>query len=82
MESVFQHVFIQKNINVIVSIITIRWSFRCIRVWSYQKTVVTTRSVQFMPFWLSFFLFLNGAIWGVYALLLHDMFLLVSIILV
>jgi len=33
MESVFQHVFIQKNINVIVSIITIRWSFRCIRVY-------------------------------------------------
>ncbi|KAG7582214.1 SWEET sugar transporter [Arabidopsis suecica] len=41
------------------------------------KTVVTTRSVQFMPFWLSFFLFLNGAIWGVYAFLLHDVFLLV-----
>ncbi|XP_006298433.2 bidirectional sugar transporter SWEET16 [Capsella rubella] len=44
---------------------------------SVIKTVVTTRSVQFMPFWLSFFLFLNGAIWGVYALLLHDVFLLV-----
>ncbi|CAN8269223.1 unnamed protein product [Cochlearia groenlandica] len=41
------------------------------------KTVVTTRSVKYMPFWLSFFLFLNGAIWGVYALLLHDVFLLV-----
>ncbi|KAL1223683.1 Bidirectional sugar transporter SWEET16 [Cardamine amara subsp. amara] len=41
------------------------------------RTVVTTRSVQFMPFWLSFFLFLNGAIWGVYAFILHDVFLLV-----
>ncbi|KFK39012.1 hypothetical protein AALP_AA3G189200 [Arabis alpina] len=41
------------------------------------KTVVTTRSVKYMPFWLSFFLFLNGAIWGVYALLMHDIFLLV-----
>ncbi|CAH2053529.1 unnamed protein product [Thlaspi arvense] len=41
------------------------------------KTVVTTRSVKYMPFWLSFFLFLNGAIWSVYALLLHDIFLLV-----
>ncbi|CAN6982422.1 unnamed protein product [Brassica oleracea var. botrytis] len=41
------------------------------------KTVVKTRSVKYMPFWLSFFLFLNGAIWAVYALLLHDVFLLV-----
>ncbi|KAF3533796.1 hypothetical protein DY000_02042750 [Brassica cretica] len=41
------------------------------------KTVVTTKSVKYMPFWLSFFLFLNGAIWGVYALLVHDVFLLV-----
>ncbi|VVA97904.1 unnamed protein product [Arabis nemorensis] len=41
------------------------------------KTVVTTRSVKYMPFWLSFFLFLNGAIWGFYALLMHDIFLLV-----
>ncbi|KAF2551120.1 hypothetical protein F2Q68_00037003 [Brassica cretica] len=30
-----------------------------------------------MPFWLSFFLFLNGAIWAVYASLQHDVFLLV-----
>ncbi|ESQ55874.1 hypothetical protein EUTSA_v10026669mg [Eutrema salsugineum] len=42
-----------------------------------QKTVVTTKSVKYMPFWLSFFLFLNGAIWGVYASLQHDIFLLV-----
>ncbi|CAH2078941.1 unnamed protein product [Thlaspi arvense] len=42
-----------------------------------QKTVVTTKSVKYMPFWLSFFLFLNGAIWGVYATLQHDVFLLV-----
>uniref|UniRef100_A0A1J3CDK9 Bidirectional sugar transporter SWEET n=1 Tax=Noccaea caerulescens TaxID=107243 RepID=A0A1J3CDK9_NOCCA len=41
------------------------------------KTVVTTRSVRYMPFWLSFFLFLNGGVWGVYALLVHDVFLLV-----
>lgn len=43
-----------------------------------QKTVVTTKSVKYMPFWLSFFLFLNGAIWAVYASLQHDVFLLVS----
>ncbi|ESQ56035.1 hypothetical protein EUTSA_v10026839mg, partial [Eutrema salsugineum] len=45
---------------------------------SAMKTVVTTKSVKYMPFWLSFFLFLNGAIWGVYASLQHDIFLLVS----
>ncbi|XP_006414582.2 bidirectional sugar transporter SWEET17 isoform X1 [Eutrema salsugineum] len=44
---------------------------------SAMKTVVTTKSVKYMPFWLSFFLFLNGAIWGVYASLQHDIFLLV-----
>ncbi|AEE83666.1 Nodulin MtN3 family protein [Arabidopsis thaliana] len=44
---------------------------------SAMKTVVTTKSVKYMPFWLSFFLFLNGAIWAVYALLQHDVFLLV-----
>ncbi|CAN8259087.1 unnamed protein product [Cochlearia groenlandica] len=41
------------------------------------KRVVMTRSVRYMPFWLSFFLCLNGAIWGLYAFLLHDVFLLV-----
>ncbi|CAN7132169.1 unnamed protein product [Brassica rapa subsp. narinosa] len=44
---------------------------------SAMKTVVTTKSVKYMPFWLSFFLFLNGAIWTVYASLQHDVFLLV-----
>ncbi|CAN8275001.1 unnamed protein product [Cochlearia groenlandica] len=44
---------------------------------SAMKTVVRTKSVKYMPFWLSFFLFLNGAIWGVYASLQHDIFLLV-----
>ncbi|XP_010548982.2 PREDICTED: bidirectional sugar transporter SWEET17-like [Tarenaya hassleriana] len=41
---------------------------------SAMKTVVTTKSVEYMPFWLSFFLFLNGAIWAAYASLLHDVF--------
>ncbi|XP_010524542.1 PREDICTED: bidirectional sugar transporter SWEET17 [Tarenaya hassleriana] len=44
---------------------------------SAMKTVVKTKSVRYMPFWLSFFLFLNGAIWAIYASLLHDVFLLV-----
>ncbi|KAM7280857.1 hypothetical protein ACFE04_007991 [Oxalis oulophora] len=42
-----------------------------------MKTVITTKSVEFMPFWLSFFLFLNGGVWSFYAILVHDYFLLV-----
>ncbi|KAK1592658.1 hypothetical protein Q3G72_028398 [Acer saccharum] len=42
---------------------------------SAMKTVVTTKSVEYMPFLLSFFLFLNGGIWAVYALLVRDYFL-------
>ncbi|CAN0919963.1 Bidirectional sugar transporter SWEET17 [Linum grandiflorum] len=40
-----------------------------------MKTVITTKSVEYMPFFLSFFLFLNGGIWTVYALLTKDLFL-------
>ncbi|EOY06556.1 hypothetical protein QUC31_016210 [Theobroma cacao] len=40
-----------------------------------MKTVVTTKSVEYMPFFLSFFLFLNGGIWAFYALLVQDYFL-------
>ncbi|XP_059632747.1 bidirectional sugar transporter SWEET17-like isoform X2 [Cornus florida] len=40
--------------------------------------VVTTKSVEYMPFFLSFFLFLNGGIWALYALLVQDYFLGIS----
>ncbi|KAK3164250.1 hypothetical protein QOZ80_1AG0014810 [Eleusine coracana subsp. coracana] len=40
-----------------------------------MKTVITTRSVEFMPFLLSFFLFLNGGVWAAYAALDRDIFL-------
>ncbi|XP_050215464.1 bidirectional sugar transporter SWEET17 [Mercurialis annua] len=40
-----------------------------------MKTVVTTKSVEFMPFFLSFFFFLNGGIWTFYAVLTKDYFL-------
>ncbi|KAK8548736.1 hypothetical protein V6N13_054487 [Hibiscus sabdariffa] len=40
-----------------------------------MKTVVRTKRVEYMPFSLSFFLFLNGGIWAFYALLVHDFFL-------
>ncbi|KAK4739311.1 hypothetical protein R3W88_003008 [Solanum pinnatisectum] len=42
------------------------------------KTVVTTKSVEYMPFFLSFFLFLNGGVWTLYALLVGDWFVGVS----
>ncbi|MED6106492.1 hypothetical protein PIB30_005122 [Stylosanthes scabra] len=37
-----------------------------------MKTVVMRRSVEYMPFLLSFFFFLNGAVWFLYAFLLRD----------
>ncbi|KAL4273631.1 hypothetical protein GQ457_13G024480 [Hibiscus cannabinus] len=40
-----------------------------------MKTVVRTKRVEYMPFSLSFFLFLNGGIWAFYAFLVHDFFL-------
>ncbi|XP_042053953.1 bidirectional sugar transporter SWEET17-like [Salvia splendens] len=42
---------------------------------SALKTVVTTKSAEFMPFLLTFFLFLNGGIWTFYAFLVQDWFL-------
>ncbi|XP_042046287.1 bidirectional sugar transporter SWEET17-like [Salvia splendens] len=42
---------------------------------SAMKTVVTTKSAEYMPFLLSFFLFLNGGVWTFYAILVDDWFL-------
>nr|WNV59961.1 SWEET17a protein [Betula platyphylla] len=42
-----------------------------------MRRVVTTKSVEYMPFFLSFFLFLNGGTWAFYALLVRDYLLLV-----
>eukprot|EP01018_Ginkgo_biloba_P027826 Gb_27086 [translate_table: standard] len=39
---------------------------------SVMRTVIVTKSVEFMPFFLSFFLFLNGGIWAAYAVLTKD----------
>ncbi|KAL5565996.1 hypothetical protein UlMin_029160 [Ulmus minor] len=41
---------------------------------SAMKTVVTTKSVEYMPFFLSFILFLNGGVWTTYAFLAKDLF--------
>ncbi|EEF30443.1 bidirectional sugar transporter SWEET16 [Ricinus communis] len=42
---------------------------------SAMKTVITTKSVEFMPFLLSFFLFINGGVWTLYAILAKDWFI-------
>ncbi|KAI8548149.1 hypothetical protein RHMOL_Rhmol07G0249800 [Rhododendron molle] len=39
---------------------------------SSMRMVVKTNSVEYMPFSLSFFLFLNAGVWSVYALLVKD----------
>lgn len=40
-----------------------------------MKTVVRTKSVEYMPFLLSLFVFLNGGVWTCYAVLKKDWFL-------
>ncbi|KAJ0013683.1 hypothetical protein Pint_19656 [Pistacia integerrima] len=42
---------------------------------SAMKTVVVTKSVEYMPFLLSFILFINGAVWTVYAVITKDLFI-------
>ncbi|XP_058227975.1 bidirectional sugar transporter SWEET17-like isoform X1 [Rhododendron vialii] len=42
---------------------------------SAMKTVVMTKSVEYMPFLLSFMLFINGGVWTVYAVLTSDWFI-------
>ncbi|KAI7734180.1 hypothetical protein M8C21_026175 [Ambrosia artemisiifolia] len=42
---------------------------------SAMKLVWTTKSVEYMPFLLSLFLFLNGGVWTFYAFLVQDWFL-------
>nr|XP_043612276.1 bidirectional sugar transporter SWEET17-like [Erigeron canadensis] len=44
---------------------------------SAMRLVVTTKSVEYMPFLLSLFLFLNGGVWTFYAFLVQDWFLAV-----
>ncbi|KAK6936719.1 SWEET sugar transporter [Dillenia turbinata] len=44
------------------------------------KQVIQTKSVEFMPFYLSFFSFLASSLWMAQGLLSHDLFLAVSVI--
>ncbi|XP_047336391.1 bidirectional sugar transporter SWEET17 [Impatiens glandulifera] len=39
------------------------------------KTVITTKSVKYMPFYLSFFIFLNSGTWALYGFLQNDFFI-------
>ncbi|KAF8369363.1 hypothetical protein HHK36_032647 [Tetracentron sinense] len=40
-----------------------------------MRTVIKTKSVEYMPFSLSFFLFLNGGVWSVYSVLVKDYYI-------
>ncbi|EOA22771.1 hypothetical protein CARUB_v10003485mg [Capsella rubella] len=42
---------------------------------SVMKMVIKTKSVEFMPFWLSFAAFLNAGVWTIYALMPFDPFI-------
>ncbi|GER39159.1 bidirectional sugar transporter SWEET7 [Striga asiatica] len=42
---------------------------------SIMKLVITTKSIEYMPFFLSLFSFLNGICWTAYALIRFDIFL-------
>ncbi|CAA0838578.1 Bidirectional sugar transporter SWEET7 [Striga hermonthica] len=44
---------------------------------SIMKLVITTKSVEYMPFFLSLFSFLNGISWTAYALIRFDIFLVI-----
>ncbi|KAK9077053.1 hypothetical protein SSX86_005388 [Deinandra increscens subsp. villosa] len=44
---------------------------------SVMRLVWTTKSIEYMPFLLSLFLFLNGGIWTFYAFLVQDWYLTV-----
>jgi solute carrier family 50 protein (sugar transporter) len=47
---------------------------------AFQKTVVKTKSVEYLPFLLSFFFFINGGVWLLYAFLVRDFILGVSLL--
>ncbi|XP_073260031.1 bidirectional sugar transporter SWEET16-like isoform X1 [Populus alba] len=40
-----------------------------------QRRVIKTKSVEYMPFLLSFFLFLNGGVWSTYSVLVKDFYI-------
>ncbi|PHT46301.1 Bidirectional sugar transporter SWEET6a [Capsicum baccatum] len=42
-----------------------------------MKKVITTKSVKYMPFYLSLANFLNGIVWAIYALLKFDIYVLI-----
>ncbi|OAY42339.1 bidirectional sugar transporter SWEET16 [Manihot esculenta] len=48
---------------------------------SVMKTVIKTRSVEYMPFLLSFSLFLNASIWLIYAAVVRDYYMTIPSVL-
>ncbi|CAI0404967.1 unnamed protein product [Linum tenue] len=44
---------------------------------SAMRMVIQTKSVMYMPFLLSFCLFLNGSVWSIYAVLVKDIYIII-----
>lgn len=42
-----------------------------------MKTVIKTKSVEYMPFLVSFFMLLNAGVWTLYSVLVKDVFILI-----